>query len=386
MSDHAFLAPSSAFRWVNCAQAPSLEARYPETEESPHALEGTAAHWVVEGALLGKPYLLVGDQTYNGVAVTQEMLEGAELVHDDVRQQIGLNWSERLFIEQKVQIARVHSQNWGTPDYYAWGQLPDGRLKLTVWDYKFGFGIVEAFENWQLIDYVAGLVGEAKLDGLQEQNCVVDMRVIQPRAPHRDGPVRSWMVKASDLRAYWNRLEMAAEDATSVKPTASPTPDGCKNCLGRGHCEALQRAAARAADHGEHYLPLDLSPHALGLELRNLKQAQALLEARVSGLEAEAAGRIKQGERVPFWALDSAPGRLAWTKTVPEVMALGQMLGLDLAKPTDVITPAQAKAAAKARKLPAELFDAYATRPAGAVKLIFDDGAKARLTFASSVA
>lgn len=380
MSEHAFLAPSSAARWVRCALSASLEAAYPETEASPASLEGTAAHWVVQMLLQGTP-VAVDSQAPNGVAVTLEMLQAAELVRDDIVQTLGPDWAKYLAIERRVQIPRVHAQNWGTPDYRAWSRMNNGRLCLHVWDFKYGHGIVEAFENWQLIDYTAGLLGEAGINGLQDQETVVEMVVIQPRAYHRDGPVRRWRVVASDLRGAFNRLEMAAEDATSQFPTASPQPEACKNCKGRHACEALQRVAYYAAEHAKHYAPLELSPHALGLELRALKRAQDLLEARVSGLEAQAASKIKSGILVPFWSLESTPGRLAWTKPASEVMALGQMLGLDLAAAPDVITPTQAKAKAKTAKIAPEIFDAYAMRPTGAAKLTPDDGSKARRIF-----
>jgi len=383
MSAHAFLAPSSAGRWVRCALSASLEAAYPETEDSPASLEGTAAHWVVQMLLQGS-VIAADRQAPNGVAVTQEMIEAAELVLDDILETLDPDWARYLVIEQRVNIPRVHAQNWGTPDYRAWSRMENGRLCLHVWDFKFGHGIVDAFENWQLIDYTAGLLGEAGVNGLQEQEAVVDMVVIQPRAYHRDGPVRRWRVVASDLRAYFNRLEMAAEDATSIKPTASPHPDACKNCKGRHACEALQRAAYFAADYGQHYAPLELTPHALGLELRALKRAQSLLEARVSGLEAQAASSIKSGKMVPFWSLESTPGRLAWTRPAQEVAALGQMLGLDLAAAPDVITPTQAKAKAKAAKIAPEIFDAYAIRPAGTAKLTEDNGTNAKRIFAGS--
>lgn len=385
MSAHAFLAPSAAARWVRCALSASLEAAYPESEASPQSLEGTAAHWAVEMLLRGTP-VAVDTQAPNGVAITQEMLEGAQLVRDDIVRVLGIDYQSRLFIEHRVEIPRVHPQNWGTPDYRAWGRLPDGRLKLWIWDYKFGHGIVEAFENWQLIDYVAGCLSEAKLDGLQEQNTVVDMRVIQPRAYHRDGTVRSWMVLASDLRGHINRLAMAAEDATSIKPTASPHPEACENCKGRHACEALQRAAYFAADRGQEFGALELTPHAMGLELKALKRAQALLDARVTGLEAEVEATIKRGQMVPFWMRESSPGRLAWNKPAVEVLALGTMLGVDFAKPVEPITPTQAKAAAKAKQIPESIIDSFASRPAGTTKLIFDNGSRAALTFSSSVA
>lgn len=384
MSEHAFLAPSSASRWVRCALSASLEAAYPETEASPSSLEGTAAHWVVQMLLQGTP-VAIDMQAPNGVAVTQEMLEAAELVRDDIVACLGPDWRQYLFIEQRVQIPRVHpTQNWGTPDYRAWSRMNNGHLLLRVWDFKYGHGIVEAFENWQLIDYTAGILDEVLAGGTPDTEIVVEMTVIQPRAFHRDGTVRRWRVAASDLRAQINILTAAAAAATQPNPKATPTPEGCENCNGRHACEALQRSAYMAADKGGQYGALELSPHALGLELRNLKRAQDLLAARVTGIEAQAVAAIKAGQLVPFWAMESVPGRLAWTKPNTEVFALGDMLGVDLRKEPDAITPTQAKAAAKRIGVSETLFDAYAARPTGAAKLVADDGTKARLIFGNT--
>jgi hypothetical protein len=162
------------------------------------------------------------------------------------------------------------------------------------------------------------------------------------------------------------------------KPTCG---DHCEHCLGRVHCEALQREAYKAADKAQDFGVLEMSPHALGLEHRALVQAQKALEARISGNEAQIVALIKRGERVPFWSLESSPGRLAWTKPVKEVEALGMMLGIPLSKPdVALITPTQAKAAG----VPEALVAQYAASPSGAAKLVFDDGTKARLTFSSS--
>jgi hypothetical protein len=324
-------------------------------------------------------------QAPNGVALTREMLDGAELVRDDIAATLGPDWAKYLVVEHRVQIPRVHpTHNWGTPDYRAWSRLNNGRLCLHIWDYKFGHGIVEAFENWQMVDYASGLLDEAGIDGVQDQETVVEFVVIQPRAFHRDGPVRRWRCVASDLRALINRLANAAREATGGNPSATPTPEGCRDCLGRHACEALQRAAYLAADAGGKYGSLDLPPNALGLELRTLKRAQDLLTARVSGIEAQVVASIKRGVGVPFWAMESVPGRLAWTKPTAEIFALGDMLGVDLRKEPDAITPTQAKAAAKAKGYPPETFDAFADRPTGAAKLVVDDGTRARLIFSKS--
>lgn len=377
-SAHARLMPSAAARWGICALSASLEAAYPETEISPWALEGTAAHWVVECYLKGSPPAL-DSQAPNGVAVTQEMVEGALLVVQTIEATLGPNWRQMLVIERRVQIPRIHpSLCWGTPDYYAWALLPDGRRVLFLFDYKFGHGIVEVIENRQLIAYTSGLFSE--VPDLDDQNTVVVMAIIQPRAYHREGPVRWWKIKGSDIRADVNILHMQAEKATSPNPPALPDPDACKNCKGRHACEALQRAAYLAADKAQQATAIDLSPLALGIELRLLTRAQKLLEARVSGLEAQATAEIKRGKLVPYWMMESTPGRLGWNKPDAEVLMLGTIYGVDIARPPEPVTPTQAIKAG----LPAELVGAYASRPIGAAKLTYDNGTKARLTFSSS--
>jgi len=377
VSAHAFLPPSGAGCWVHCALWASIQQAYPETEESPKSLEGTAAHWVVQMLLQGTPVAL-HDQAPNGVAVTGDMIEAAELVQEDIARKLGSEWRSVLFVERKVQIPRVHpTLNEGTPDYFAWQRMENKNLCLFIWDFKYGREIVEVFENWQMIDYVAGILNSVVEP---DTNIVVDFGLIQPRAFHRDGPVRHWRVLASDLRGQINILANAAGKATmpDPKPTCG---DHCEHCRGSVHCEAFQREGYKAADKAQDFGVLELPPHALGLELRSLKRAQALLDARVSGLESEAVALIKRGERVPFWSLESSPGRLAWTKSKGEIAALGDMLGIPLTKPdVALITPTQAKAAG----VPEALVAQYAASPSGAAKLVFDDGTKARLTFSSS--
>ncbi len=369
--------PSAAARWGVCALSVSLEAAYPEAEASPASLEGTAAHWVVECHLKGSPPTL-DSQAPNGVAVTQEMIEGAELVVQTIEATLGPRWREMLVVERRVQIPRIHpTQCWGTPDYYAWAVFPDGRRFLFLFDYKFGHGVVEVVENRQLIAYASGLMSE--VEGLDDQNTILAMCIVQPRAYHRDGPVRWRKVRGSDIRGDVNILAGQAAKATSPNPPALPDPDACKNCKGRHACEALQRAAYLAADKAQQATAIDLSPLALGIELRMLTRAQKLLEARVSGLEAQAVAEIKRGKLVPYWMMDSAPGRLSWDKPAAEVIMLGAIYGIDIAKPPEPVTPAQAIK----KGVPAELVGAYASRPPGAAKLTYDDGTKARLTFSS---
>lgn len=84
---HAILAPSSAGCWVVCPGARAIRQAFPEEGDTAAAMEGTAAHWVFEQMLAAKRVDAVsaGDVAPNGVEVTEEMIDGAELFCDVVR-------------------------------------------------------------------------------------------------------------------------------------------------------------------------------------------------------------------------------------------------------------------------------------------------------------
>lgn len=356
-----------------------MEALYPETEERPEAAEGTAAHWVFAVMLLEHRVPEVGAVAPNGMHVDAEMIEAAQVVYDDVVATLGANWRQMIVVERRTTIPRVHPQNWGTPDIFAWQQLPDGRWKLHVWDFKYGYKVVEAFENWQCIDYASGLISQTPLDnGVDDQKTIVSICVIQPRAPHREGTVRRWTVLASDLRGHVNRLQASAIQAMSPDAKCYPEPSACEDCRARVNCEANQRGAFRAAAMGFAAQPMDITPHALGVELRQLRRAKALLDSRVAGLEEQADSLITRGQAVSWHTMEATEGRLAWTKPIGEVLALGKMVGKDFAKPVEPITPTQAKKLAPAF---ATVIDAAAARSKGGLKLVPDDGSKARRIF-----
>ena len=376
MTEHSRLAPSSAARRVACPGSRALEEKYPETVESPYAREGHAAHWVAAEMLRGNPT----DESFPlGMEVTDEMIEGAEMYTDYIRKIIKDMSKEKdirfvhddLYIERRIDIKRIHPDCWGTPD--AWFCLSD---ELHIFDYKYGHGYIEVFENWQLIEYAAGILDLLNVNGIDDRRLNVTLHIVQPRNFHRLGPIRSWRMKASDLRPYFNILETAEAEAMQDTAVCRPNPE-CNYCLGRHACEALQRSTLSVIDVAELNTPFDLSPASLGNELRYLRRAAELLDARITGLEEQATSTIKRGQRVPFFKLESNPGSKRWKVPNEEIKALGELLGHDLTKPVQVITPTQAIKAG----VPEELVKQYVEVKSGALKLELDNGDNARKIF-----
>lgn len=344
MSDHAFLPPSGASSWEVCNLWPTMNRLYPETQPKPEAEEGTAAHWAGSEQLYGRPVAL-GQVTPNGLALTDDMLQGAEMYVDRVRTAYGsLSSVSHYQVEQRIAIPRIHANNWGTPDAWLFGTVHGNpRAQLHVFDFKFGHEIVEVFENLQLADYTSGILDLLGIDGHGEQYVDVTFHVVQPRSHHRNGPHRTWKVSAEQLRPLWNKLHNAAGGAHQPEPRATPHPDACKHCPGRHACEALQREGYKVMSFARMSTPLEMSPEAQGLELSMLQRYIALAEARASGLAEHVQHGLESGQRNPHYSMEPGMTKLVWRRPDAEVIALGKLMGADLAKPPAAITPTQAR-------------------------------------------
>lgn len=367
---HSVIPPSSSARRVQCTQSTTWEAMYPEDADGPEAAEGTAAHWALSEQLEGR-LVDEGQIAPNGVVLTAEMVQAADQTYDyvcRVLKPFGLRPQDG-HIEQRVMIPRVHAQSWGTPDY--WILLPSS--VLFVLDFKFGHRYVEVFENMQLVEYIAGICQDVPFAG---EPLTILAVIAQPRSYHRDGPVREWRTTLLDLRALINVANNAAHEALGPTPRTRVGPE-CRDCRARQACPTLQAASMQAVDESKRSTPLVLPPTAASLELRMIDQAIERLKARRSGLSEQITAQIKSGQFVPGWALEPSTGREQWTRPPSEVIALGQMLGVNVAKAPEALTPNQARDAGMDPGVVAEM----SKRGKGAATLVLDDGSFARRIF-----
>lgn len=335
--EHARLAPSSAARRRACAGSLIMSERYPELEESEAAREGTAAHEVMAHLIGWRELLPVGCICSNGVAVTAEMQEGAILLANNVFAVMDAHPGGDLRIEQRVSIETINPECWGTADisYFIPGNL-------WLWDYKFGHAFVEVYENWQMIEYAAGLLDHYKVNGIADHHTMVSMRIAQPRCWHPEGQIREWKTMAVNLRGHFN--EARAFEAAALEPMAALTvSEECDYCPARHACTALQHAALKACDRAYAANPFDLPPDALGYEAASLRRAYKLLEARMTSLDAQIEAKLRAGQFVPHWALGRGQGKTVWKAPESQVAAMGDLMGVNLRKPLDVITPKQAE-------------------------------------------
>ena len=342
-TDHAPAAPSSAARRGRCPGSRALEARLPnrDTEQS---REGTAAHEVATHLVSTGELLAVGHICANGVPVDEAMREGAQMLAEDVIKRIGPDFNpEWLIVEKPVSAANpIHRDCWGTPDIR---YVDTYRKRIRLWDYKYGHGYVDAHENAQMIEYLAGTI-ETDLGGWPEddQEWTFEATIVQPREYGREGPIRRWCGRMTDLRAhfnYWSQKE--AEAADHLAPTIAG-PIQCKNCRAIMTCEANQRAVSHLADYVGGNVPFDPPPELVGRELTWLTHIQQMLEARISGAKAQAETFIKLGKPVPGWSMEQGQSRLKWYKPAAEVIAAIKLIAEKDVSKLDLVTPTQAKA------------------------------------------
>lgn len=326
---------------MQCPKWPFMQ-RPEEDRDTTAAEEGTLAHEVLANILRTGEILPVGDDQMRELCS-----EGAERI-------LEMAGSAMVMSETRLRMPRIHADCWGTCDVF-WCDLATETLHVV--DFKYGKGFVDAFRNWQLLAYAEGA-----REYSQWRPRKLALTIYQPRNFDRSGPWRTWEISTEEHDSFVNQLHMAAK---LVSPNASArTGSACTYCTGRAGCDVLQRAGGFIADMAGEATGLD--PEYLGPELAQLKHAEALLKARITGLEEVAKVRLRSGGRVEGWSLEQGYGREKWTVSPEEVFAYGDAMDLDLRKAPDAITPAQARK----KGLDSSVTDLLATKPAGEIKLV----------------
>lgn len=387
---HSIIPPSSAGIWGKpggCTGWVLMAQTYPETEESEAAKEGTAAHEIAERMILAKARAghgyptredTVGAIATNGVVYTDEMYDAAEIYAADVAavmRETGVFGGDHFGVETHIEAPLVHELSRGTVDAFVYSQK---QRALYIWDFKFGYTHVEAYENWQAINYLAGLIDTLGIDGHTDQYTTVHVRIVQPRAYHRDGPIREWVIKASDMRQYFNVLSANAHKALGAG-TEYNSGSHCRYCPGRHACPAALKAGVQLYEAATQPTPVELDAESLAVQYGIVTRARAQLEYLESAFEEQIKSRIRRGENVRGYAVIESSGRERWARPAEEIIALGDLLGHDLREPK-VKTPNQV------RKLGIDdsVIMAYSERPRTGLKLVPDDENRARRIFGAT--
>jgi hypothetical protein len=342
-------ASSTAANWT-CAGRMAMVSISPDDKKSIYAAEGTAAHEVAEKALrgdldcskfLGEVYSIDGFD----VEVTEELTNSAQRYVDYVVAQSSTDGCV-LFIEERHSLAQLN------PPFDAGGTCDAIIIKpklheIEVVDLKNGRGIVEVNGNKQTRTYALLALLNAPKE-LVNQIDQVKVTIVQPRASHKDGRIRSetfhiaelieW---TSELMKAMNRSALALEAFNMINGSRTMfdewaskvlTPGNCTFCPALGICPAVRKQALSVApeiaktwfeDTTLETPPMlsntvpALSPE----ELSHILDGIDMLEDWAKAVRATAHSLAEGGTTIPGYKLVEKIGNRKWAADDAKVIA-----------------------------------------------------------------
>jgi hypothetical protein len=213
---HAKLAPSAAKRWMECPGSVAMSEGIPNTS-SVFAAEGTAAHelcahcletnddpatfldmWIDIHAADGQSRFVDLDEPPSEenryFQVDEEMVDGVRMYVEHVRSLIGPDTI--LSVEERLDMTHIDEQIFGTGDATV---LDLASRHLHVVDFKYGKGVaVDADSNPQLMLYAAGAARRHH----NHQIAKLTVHIVQPRAYHFKGPIRTFDLDLIELMEF----------------------------------------------------------------------------------------------------------------------------------------------------------------------------------------
>lgn len=333
---HSPLGASGTHRWMECPGSVMLGQGHSD-EESDHASLGTAAHDLGQYALTHRvePWKMIGKVTPKGLPVDKEMadaiqvyVDAVEKAHPDRNQ--GNSWVERRF-----HCPTIHPLFYGTSDFVYYDAPAESVLH--VWDYKHGAGIVvEVEQNPQLMYYACGALEALDLWGHVTQ---VVLHVVQPRAWHPAGPVRSWQIDPLEL-GDWLEDELIPAMERAATSTDLASGEHCRFCPVRfakcpqlwADMEELEELMAKMDSEGAANMTTDELARVLALGETFKIMGKAARET--------AFARAQKGDEIPGWKLVAARADRIW-KEDAEANARKKFKARDIMTEPKLISPAQ---------------------------------------------
>jgi len=314
VKQHATLGASTSARWMACPGSIRLidALQLPDgSGETEYAREGTAAHALAERCLVNntEPHQLLG-VTLGGVEVTEEMADFVSIFADYCRH-LAEHATEH-FAEQKFSLAKLNPPEamFGTADFVAYDKAS---RTLHVVDLKYGRGVVvEVKENEQLRYYALGAA--LLLDDGTRAIETVEMTIVQPRAAHPDGIIRSEQINIVDLVEWSNDL-LAAARATQDPKALLTAGEHCRFCPAAATCPARRAQAQAIAQVEFDSLPEHVPPAPETLPLELLVEVVGhlhMLEDWIASVRQFAQTKLERGEEVPGLKLVAKRAMRKW--------------------------------------------------------------------------
>jgi len=310
----------------------------PKSKGGAAAEEGTACGEYLEWLLTNKT---PSSHASNGVFINSDMMFYTQPIADDCKARAAteilceqrIDWTTRSGVVIRGQYDICFVDHEGT---------------LCIEDLKYGWGIVEVKENWQLLGYAIGEV--IRRDKPFEK---ISFKIHQPRPHHEEGTTREWILTYSELLGYKERIEKRMEDIINGNRTLT-TSSKCKYCQGAGEaCPAFNRLFYRSMEITTEFVQDSITDDELSRQLDQVKRAKEVIKIKEDSLTELGVNRIKEGKLIPNYSQTERYGNRTWKKGVsPEsIHALTGKSALQ----TTMMTPAKVEKMGIPRKLVSQL-------------------------------
>jgi len=331
---------------MNCGGSVRLSRDAEPEPESIYAREGTIAHGLGELALTKQadPDFWVG-MDIDGWPITEDMADHVrtytEFCTSLIKGRDSLHW-----IERRIDLAPLDPPDpmRGTSDFIAYHVelAPERRGILDVVDLKFGKSIVEVEWNPQELYYAIGAVLSIQAEYKLPID-VIRITIVQPRAEHAKGPIRTFEITIEDLLEWAEKLVAAARLA--LTPDAPLVPgEWCRWCKAQGKCPALanfalaEAQAAFAAAEMPTAPPVDTLTTA---QLRRVLDVAPVIESFIKAAAGEMQRRVESGEDNTGYKLVDKRATRKWTETAYEQLKERGLPDVQLLEPGELRSPAQ---------------------------------------------
>ena len=347
---------SSLAQFMQCFGASLIENQLPN-ESNDAAAAGTAAGELLREMLEQKTLTPVNVPLVasNGVRFDDEMFKFTRMVASNILAQENMT---EILCETRIDFS-TRSGVMLRGQYDAAYTIGD---MLCIDDLKYGYGIVEVEENWQLLAYA---IGEYRRLWMMYKYAPtkIRLRILQPRAYHWQGPFREWTITLEQLMHYLEMIEQRMESFVAGAKTLQTGPK-CKYCRASISCPAFITSVSNALEHTmETWQEDNISEQAIAEQLELAKRAAELLKIRMDSLTQLGVIRIREGKSVPGYSMVEKFGHRKWTPNItPE--AVKMLTGVDI-RVQELMSPAKAENLIKKQ----EFIDSLTVRPSNGFEL-----------------
>ena len=327
-------APSSSHRWMRCTASPHAALRYKD-EPGEAAMEGTAAHWLLEKCLTDgtDPISLIGHtltvrqgQIERKFTIDREMANNVFEFGVRPIREVALR-SGLSRVEVKVQLHYIHEDLFGRTDVW---HLGEDRW-LTVFDFKYGRVDVSPIENEQLMLYALGIFREHVAPNYGLNINGVNLVIAQPRSLLPGPRIKSWTCSLDALLHFEEKVKAAVHEVLHA-PQFRPG-DWCGYCPALGECPPTREQAMSLG-------PLLATAQMGPLDAAKILSAKKLIEKKMKDAAAVGKEALLSRQEVPGFRLGVSTKFRQWRDEEQAKDALVETFGASALRAP---TPAQAE-------------------------------------------